>query len=246
MDFNFDSIISDKYDWSIVDKAIHDEVVRLKERISHLETAYVIGIGEGGNPTVLENNSLLTVAELAQVVVNYDPDICPFCEKGESETYLFHQEGCLFAVAYWVLRTEAEEPLPELPNGMDAGVSAVEMAQSLGIDNAVRTVAKSGKNHDSGPNWYAEWGDMHFSATFGAGTNSATVSVVSMDVETNHLLLYHADEYGRHIDVFRNGPWVSRLLNWASILQADNEKEAQRIKAQRIEAQLDKFKEVDF
>lgn len=227
MDFNFDGIISDKYEWSLVDKAIHDEVVRLRERVSHLEIKY---IGDD------EPTPKLYVIELAKVIMNYDTAICPFCEKGGRVEY--HQELCPFTFASQVLTPPDETDVRDGQN----------LAKMLGIDNAVRWVAQSGKNHDQGPNWYAKWGGMNFAATFGAGTNSASVRVETAE-EGGHLdneKLYGASDYGHHIETFRNGPWVHRLLNWASILQANNEGEAERVKAKQEEAQSLKFKKVDF
>jgi uncharacterized protein YodC (DUF2158 family) len=134
----------------------------------------------------------------------------------------------------------------ESDNGMDDKASAIEIAQSLNIDTAIRVVAKSGKNHDRGPNWYAEWNEMAISATFGAGTNSASVSVVSKNWEKNSLLLYNASDYGRHIETFRKGPWVERVLNHANKLRQDNEVKAQERKDRESARQLDNFREVDF
>lgn len=131
----------------------------------------------------------------------------------------------------------------EPDNGTDAAAIAVEMAQSLGLDAAIRTIAKSGRNYDHGPNWYAEWEGMQISATFGAGTNSAWCQTL-IDGETT--VLYAATEYGRHIKTFRSGPWVQRVLNWSSIVQADNEAEANKRKAEQSAQTALDFKEVDF
>jgi hypothetical protein len=127
-----------------------------------------------------------------------------------------------------------------------AATAANELTNSLGIDAAVRIIAKSGRSHDRGPNWYVEWGEMAFSATFGAGTNSASVSVSNMDISTNHMLLYSADDYGRYVRVFRHGPWVNRLLAYADELRHANKVKAQEIEAAKLAARLDSFKEVDF
>jgi hypothetical protein len=124
--------------------------------------------------------------------------------------------------------------------------SSVKVAQSINLDDAVRVIAKSGKNHDRGPNWYAEWGDMTFKATFGAGTNSASVSVVSNDWHVNHILLYSASEYGRHIETFRYGPWVNRLLAYVDELRRDAKVKNQERQAQEAAMLADNFKEVDF
>lgn len=133
---------------------------------------------------------------------------------------------------------KAEEILPD--NGMDAAAQAAEMAQSLGLDSAVRTIAKSGKNHDRGPNWYTEWGEMEFRATFGAGTNSATVN------QLNEETLYTASDYGRYIETFRAGPWVYRLLDRADELRQANKIKAQEREEAEAAQMLSNFKEVDF
>lgn len=207
---------------------------------------------------VLENGCLLTVAELAKVITNYDTDICPFCEKGDrfakwAEEY--HQEFCPFAIAYQVLTPEAEEALPggdelltpETKSEYEtAAAVANDLAKMINIDDAVRTIAKSGKNHDRGPNWYAKWGGMNFSATFGAGTNSASVKIMEMPSTKYGEVLYSASEYGRHIEIFRAGPWVNRLLAHADELRQANKIEAQEREAEVAAAKLDNFKEVDF
>ncbi len=128
---------------------------------------------------------------------------------------------------------------------MDAKASALEMAQSLKLDDAIRTVAKSGLS-TIGPDWYAEWGGMGFSVTFGARTNSATVRVISNDVATNHLLLYHAADFGRHIETFRYGPWVHRIIDHAGVLCQANEAQAKIDEVAKAETDDAKFKEVDF
>ena len=143
---------------------------------------------------------------------------------------------------------KAEEIFPV--NGMDEAASAVEIAQSLNIDDAVREVAQSGTNHDKnhgfGPNWYAIWGGMSFSATFGAGTNSANVVMVSNDEATNHLLLYSALDYGRRIETFRTGPWVNRLLAHADELRQANKIKAQEREAEKVAQKKKNFKKVNF
>lgn len=197
--------------------------------------------------TVLENGCPLTVAELALILINADNyKICPFsCGKDKWGTWKDgegshgHGDDCLFAIAYQVLTPEAVEEIPEPDNGMDAKASAVEMAQSLKIDDAVRTVAQSGHNHDGGPNWYIKWEGLNISATFGAGTDSASIFAISSDISINGITLYHADDYGRHIETFRYGPWVHRLLQHAGELRRANE-------AQRRQADDAKFQEVDF
>lgn len=166
------------------EKALFDEIVRLRERVTHLETQYVIA--------------------------------------------------------------------PEPDSQMDTAASAVEMAQSLGIDDAVRVVAKSGKNHDHGPNWHAEWGGMEFSATFGAGTNSARVDVKQYSTgdgcvsPLSNQQLYAAKEFGRHIETFRAGPWVNRLLARAAELRQAQAAKAQEREDAETARKLVNFKEVDF
>lgn len=183
MDFNFDKIISDDFDWSIVDKAIHDEVVRLKERISHLETHIP--------------------QETSNILVSPD-------------------------------------------NEKDAKASAVGMAQSLDLDAAVRTVAKSGKTHGGGHNWNAEWGNFEISATFGAGTNSASIQLSAGYLGNEPTEVYIASDYGRYIEIFRYGPWVHRLLQHAGELRRAKEAQTKTNEANKAQQEAAKFQEVDF
>jgi hypothetical protein len=172
----------------------------------------------------------MTYKEIAQ---DYDK-ICPLsCGKDEWADGDGHKH-------------KEEEGIEPPDNGMDAQSSAIELAQSLNFDAAVRVVAKSGKNHDQGPNWYAEWNELAISATFGAGVNGTSVSIVNNDVITNHMLLYHANDYGRHIKTFRPGPWVERLLKRANELRKVNETLRQERKAEEARRAADNFKEVNF
>lgn len=184
---------------------------------------------------------MLKVEELAKILIDCDLVICPFCEKGEPLMYLeHHQENCPFTIAYQVLTPEVEEDI-----GMDAAAIATELAHCLNIDDAVRTVAQSGKNHDYGPNWYAEWEGMVFGATFGAGTNSANIST-TYDGQSVKQALYRASDYGRHIEIFRYGPWVDRLLDYAEGLREANKVEAEESEVASAARKKSNFQEVDF
>lgn len=85
-----------------------------------------------------------------------------------------------------------------------AGIPAI----APDIDVLVRRVAKSGTPDTARINWCAQWDGSEIRATFGAGTNSA--SVVNAYGET----LYEADAFGSYVRVFRPGPWVERLRSW--------------------------------
>jgi hypothetical protein len=122
---------------------------------------------------------------------------------------------------------------------IDDKVAACAIARDLGLDDVVRTVAQSGQNHDNGPNWYAVWEDMDISATFGAGTNSATVRF-------DEQILYQADEYGRHIKTFRYGPWVHRLEARAEELRQLNKIKRQQAEEATARRVLENFREVLF
>jgi hypothetical protein len=192
----------------------------------------------------------MTCEEFARKLIAQDYDkICPLsCGKDEwaDGDGHKHKEWCPFAIAYQVLIPEEEDGIEPSDNGMDAQSSAIELAQSLNFDAAVRVVAKSGKNHDQGPNWYAEWDELAISATFGAGINGTTVSVVNNDVKTNHMLLYHASDYGRHIKTFRPGPWVERLLKRANELRKVSLTLHQERKVEEARRAADNFKGVNF
>lgn len=230
MDYNSDRIISDDFEWTLVVKAIHDEVVRLRERVTDLETEYIIS-----NPA-----PKLTVIELAKVIMNYDTVLCPFCDR---ERLDYHQELCPFTFAAQVLADVEDESTFLQSEYETAAAVATDLAQSLTLDAAVRVIAKSGKNHDGGPNWYAECdrGELQISSTFGAGTNSASVRVTKTTDgggggALSGTTLYEATNYGRHVSLFRVGPWVNRLLAHANAL----------CRANKSKAQEHKFEEVDF
>lgn len=124
---------------------------------------------------------------------------------------------------------------------------ACNLARDLALDDAIRTIAKSGKNHDSGPNWYVEWEEgLSIGATFGAGTNNATVRIISNDIAINHLMLYSADSWGRCIETFRYGPWVHRLIAHAQEIRKADEAQHKSDLAAKAETDAAKFAEVDF
>ncbi len=123
---------------------------------------------------------------------------------------------------------------------------ACNLALDLALDDAIRTIAKSGNNHDSGPNWYVEWEDLSIGATFDAGTNNATIRLISNDIAINHLMLYSANSYGRHIETFRYGPWVHRLIAHAQEIRKADEAQHKSDQAAKAETDAAKFAEVDF
>ncbi len=95
-----------------------------------------------------------------------------------------------------------------------------QLAKDLGIDKAVRIIAGSGKNNNR-INFWEDWGGLAFTATFGAGTNSARVRVDD-ESPCSGMVLYAADDYGRHIETFRPGNWVNRFINHANIIKGVN------------------------
>jgi hypothetical protein len=83
--------------------------------------------------------------------------------------------------------------------------AAEAKAKEIGMDKIVRVVAKNGKPDGYHRNYLKIWEEMKISATFGAGTNSASVRMQDGTV------LYEASDYGRYLKTFRYGPWVDRL-----------------------------------
>jgi len=125
---------------------------------------------------------------------------------------------------------------------------AIHRARELNIDQAVRTVAKERYyNHSNHINYYARFEKLHISATFGAGTNSAVVSIDDgSNMATEENTLYRATNYGHFISVFKYGPWVHRLIAEAERLEAlaEVEKQVARIVDERRRAA--NYEEVDF
>ncbi|HLL90361.1 MAG TPA: hypothetical protein VK324_13765 [Tepidisphaeraceae bacterium] len=117
--------------------------------------------------------------------------------------------------------------------------AAVQRAKDLGIDDAVRRVARSDAS-DSLCNYSGQWEGIQCRATSGAGTNSAR----AVDASTG-TVLYEAVEYGRHVETFREGPWCDRVIARAAwLLDADAKRdEAIRRESERREAE--KFMPVD-
>jgi hypothetical protein len=208
------------------EKALFDEMLHLMERVTDLETCYIISPDSPIRPRAVKNEALLTVTDLARILINEDYDkVCRLsCGKDEWGAWIDgignhkHAEGCPFAIAYEILTPD----------------------QSLGIDAAVRTIAKSGKNHDRSPNWRIGWEDTEISATFGSGTNSASVHLV----DTGEI--YWADDYGKHIRVFRFGPWVQRLITHAEEIRTTNKLQLDETARAEAEKETEKFEEIDF
>lgn len=132
-------------------------------------------------------------------------------------------------------------------DGINDKPTACAIARDLCLDDAIRTVAKSGQNHDNGPNWYAIWEDMDISATFGAGTNSASVGITAQGGvfdELNNVKIY--SEYGSHIETFRYGPWVHRLIDRANELREAKEIKRQQAEDEGAHCVYENFREVPF
>lgn len=142
---------------------------------------------------------------------------------------------------------ESTEIEAEADNGMDAKASAIGMAQSLGLDDAIRIVARSGSNR--GPNRHASWENMDILAKFGAATNSVSVKIIAQGGQfdaLNNVKVYSASDFGRHIETFRYGPWVHRLIDHANDLRQANEFQSKIDAAAKAKAEAVKFEEVDF
>ncbi len=105
--------------------------------------------------------------------------------------------------------------------------------RQLGIHGMVRDVAYDSDSDSAGRNFDNIVEGLHFHATSGAGTNSESV----VDVVTD-TLLYHADDYGNSVSVFRFGPWVSVLQELSREIREKND-EAERQK------KLDEFKQIE-
>lgn len=124
---------------------------------------------------------------------------------------------------------------------------ALHRARELSIDEAVRTIAReSYYSHSSFVNYYAKFENLDISATFGAGTNSAVVSVDDgSNMAGPENTLYRASEYGQFVSVFRYGPWAHRLIDEAERLKALSEVEKLLIRLYDDQREADNYREVD-
>lgn len=95
----------------------------------------------------------------------------------------------------------------------------------LQLDRHVRCLAKAGHTQ-SGINYFTQWEICDIAATFGAGTNSASVRL------PDGTYVYHASNYGLHVLDYRPGPWVDRLI-------ADAEKLQQELNRKALEERAD-------
>jgi hypothetical protein len=114
-----------------------------------------------------------------------------------------------------------------------------ELAKALNIDGIVRAVAKAGQCDDARINYTAEWEEMIVRATFGAGTNTARVTLA--DGRT----LYRAHDYGRHLEEFHYGPWCERMSAAAEAISLGNSAQEQLNKEQALREESSRFTEVD-
>ena len=85
-----------------------------------------------------------------------------------------------------------------------------QAAQERQVDATVRTVARSGSADEARINFrrvltLPDGATLDVHATFGAGTNSASVR------HRTHGLVYEALDYGRHLQCYRAGAWLAAL-----------------------------------
>lgn len=117
-------------------------------------------------------------------------------------------------------------------------VDGKNAAKDDDIDIVVRMIA----GHKGGGDQHnkdCEFDGKEFSATAGAGTNSATVRVKSRGRPT--ITLYEANAYGENVTIYRRGPWVQRAIDKAESI-GDREAALARAKEdEKIRADADKF-----
>lgn len=111
-------------------------------------------------------------------------------------------------------------------------------AGEIGIDGIVRTIATRGRE-SSTPNVYFNWDGFDLHATFGAGANGTSVRF-GRDV-----ILYEARDYGRHIEVFRYGPWVEKFKEQARLIRIALDAKATEAQAEQAKNLLWAFSQVD-
>lgn len=111
-------------------------------------------------------------------------------------------------------------------------------AKELGMDHIVRVIAKSGTSDSAGINFECEFDGKRFRATFGAGTNSSSVVIGE---GLNPVELYRAADYGRHIDGFREGPWVWRAMQEAENIEKQTSGDAEQERERRLREATHKY-----
>lgn len=125
-------------------------------------------------------------------------------------------------------------------NAADRIEFAKGLAKELAVESLVRTVALNGRSDEAKINFSNEWGGCHFQATQGAGTNSTKLYMQDGEI------LYMAHDYGKHVEVFRRGPWVERLRLHVEYLKEQNrQRDAERRQAEQA-AMLDSFSDIAF
>lgn len=124
--------------------------------------------------------------------------------------------------------------------------AAWEKIKTLNLDDAVRTVSRSGK-YDGTANYYAEisCGDrtLIVSSTSGAGTNSASVRF--KDGNYNDDALYNCSDYGGHLWSFKDGDWVEVILKAANQESIVQQATQQTKELRRIKGEIEKFLPID-
>ncbi len=116
--------------------------------------------------------------------------------------------------------------------------AAKEKVIALDLDSVIRVVAKSGESDSERINWKSSFGGIEIRATFGAGTNSASVRL-------NRELVYESLEFGRYLEVFRDGAWVETVLRLSdqSALIAEAQKRSQKLR--QVVEEIKKFLPID-
>lgn len=123
--------------------------------------------------------------------------------------------------------------------------AAQEKVKKLGLDEAIRIVAKSGR-FDGTANWEVEIQEeggkkLRISCTQGAGTNGAYVRRFGKEV----VLLYESLEYGQSLQCFRDGPWVDMILKTANREGLAQIAQTETKKLRRIKEEIQKFMPLD-
>jgi hypothetical protein len=123
---------------------------------------------------------------------------------------------------------------------LKAKEEAASFVNRVGLDGSVRTIAKAGNGDSARINYVNTWEDANVSATFGAGTNTASVKLA------DGTILYQAHQYGQHLEIFRMGAWVERLMAEARRISKANERERYLEKRAAIEDESGRFSPIDY
>jgi hypothetical protein len=119
------------------------------------------------------------------------------------------------------------------------------------IDQYVRLAAKGG-DFDGTANYWRnvpyKGGSLVIRATFGAGSNSASVHF-SRNKDPRSVIgateLYNAACYGHHFEFFRKGPWLNVVQQLAKEQSELEILRKRMLKIQKEELEMSRFKDTD-